>query len=81
MSWKRTFVRVVRVSLSREVLAMLVHCVVQRFRARWRFSYSYSIWSRTLNVSMVHEFKFTIIFRFSHIEAVTDLPPENYPIG
>jgi hypothetical protein len=29
MIWIRTFVRVVRVSMSREVLAMLVHGVVQ----------------------------------------------------
>jgi hypothetical protein len=30
----RTFVRVMRVSLAREVLAMLIHCVVQHL-VKW----------------------------------------------
>ncbi len=64
MIWQSTVVRVERVSLSREVLAMVVHCVVQSFRARWGFIYSFSIWSRKLIISMIHEFRPASIFRF-----------------
>jgi hypothetical protein len=45
MIGRSTFVRVVRVNVSREVLAMSVHRVVQGFRAWWRDLYSFSIWS------------------------------------
>jgi hypothetical protein len=60
---------------------MFVRRVVQTPRARRRYIYSFSIWSRILMVSMIHELRPATIFRFP--TCLTDLtfPPENYTIG
>ena len=80
MIWLSTVVRIGRMSLSREVLAMVVHRVVQSFRARWRFIYLFSIWSRKLIISMIHEFRLASIFRFPACWS-SDLPSKTAVIG